>query len=217
MELQQLVNGLDSSGILFGMCLKCFWTKRMRGFDGGLWFAELALFWAEMEILCTRGLERSKTRVSGLQGYEKLVWKLCLSSIYQICELWAFWPFDLFWKQRCELSKLGPVQASYKHAQVGVLCMRLGNLFAARKKVQGSKKCNLTIFTVKTLKMTIFPFWWSDQFSCGNVIQTWSNGSYEFIMLMWVKIHEVWLSISHSRSEERRVGKECRSRWSPYH
>src|SRR5438270_13327782 len=24
-------------------------------------------------------------------------------------------------------------------------------------------------------------------------------------------------SFSHSRSEERRVGKECRSRWSPYH
>ena len=23
--------------------------------------------------------------------------------------------------------------------------------------------------------------------------------------------------ISHRRSEERRVGKECRSRWSPYH
>ena len=22
---------------------------------------------------------------------------------------------------------------------------------------------------------------------------------------------------SHNRSEERRVGKECRSRWSPYH
>ena len=30
-----------------------------------------------------------------------------------------------------------------------------------------------------------------------------------------------WLDISegeiHIRSEERRVGKECRSRWSPYH
>src|SRR5256885_12453694 len=27
-----------------------------------------------------------------------------------------------------------------------------------------------------------------------------------------------WLSgLSASRSEERRVGKECRSRWSPYH
>ena len=23
--------------------------------------------------------------------------------------------------------------------------------------------------------------------------------------------------LSHNRSEERRVGKECRSRWSPYH
>ena len=29
-----------------------------------------------------------------------------------------------------------------------------------------------------------FPFWWSDQISCGIMIQTWSNGSYEFIMLM---------------------------------
>ena len=28
---------------------------------------------------------------------------------------------------------------------------------------------------------------------------------------------EVKLSISNERSEERRVGKECRSRWSPYH
>ena len=26
-----------------------------------------------------------------------------------------------------------------------------------------------------------------------------------------------WYSGTHGRSEERRVGKECRSRWSPYH
>ena len=25
------------------------------------------------------------------------------------------------------------------------------------------------------------------------------------------------LYVAHTRSEERRVGKECRSRWSPYH
>ena len=25
------------------------------------------------------------------------------------------------------------------------------------------------------------------------------------------------VKLVHSRSEERRVGKECRSRWSPYH
>ena len=28
---------------------------------------------------------------------------------------------------------------------------------------------------------------------------------------------EEWYSKTHRRSEERRVGKECRSRWSPYH
>ena len=27
----------------------------------------------------------------------------------------------------------------------------------------------------------------------------------------------IWLFVSQIRSEERRVGKECRSRWSPYH
>ena len=26
-----------------------------------------------------------------------------------------------------------------------------------------------------------------------------------------------WIAGHHRRSEERRVGKECRSRWSPYH
>ena len=33
-----------------------------------------------------------------------------------------------------------------------------------------------------------------------------------------VKILDLMFSDDHlSRSEERRVGKECRSRWSPYH
>ena len=27
----------------------------------------------------------------------------------------------------------------------------------------------------------------------------------------------LWFSTAEHRSEERRVGKECRSRWSPYH
>src|SRR3712207_9310561 len=29
--------------------------------------------------------------------------------------------------------------------------------------------------------------------------------------------HELFISSKAGRSEERRVGKECRSRWSPYH
>src|SRR2546423_2041814 len=28
---------------------------------------------------------------------------------------------------------------------------------------------------------------------------------------------ENWIAAAQQRSEERRVGKECRSRWSPYH
>ena len=31
------------------------------------------------------------------------------------------------------------------------------------------------------------------------------------------KTNPKWVSDFSSRSEERRVGKECRSRWSPYH
>ena len=30
-------------------------------------------------------------------------------------------------------------------------------------------------------------------------------------------VRALWTSNYHQRSEERRVGKECRSRWSPYH
>src|SRR3989338_5298838 len=32
------------------------------------------------------------------------------------------------------------------------------------------------------------------------------------IVVMWA-----WFGVNLLRSEERRVGKECRSRWSPYH
>src|SRR2546427_7686413 len=32
-----------------------------------------------------------------------------------------------------------------------------------------------------------------------------------------IEVHDQGPGIPESRSEERRVGKECRSRWSPYH
>ena len=36
---------------------------------------------------------------------------------------------------------------------------------------------------------------------------------------IWLQGREVWMfsMLYNKRSEERRVGKECRSRWSPYH
>ena len=45
---------------------------------------------------------------------------------------------------------------------------------------------------------------------------------YEYDQLMihlkaMEKEHPDWITKDSPRSEERRVGKECRSRWSPYH
>ena len=41
------------------------------------------------------------------------------------------------------------------------------------------------------------------------------TGNYNFEIRGEIKIEED--DFSAERSEERRVGKECRSRWSPYH
>ena len=39
----------------------------------------------------------------------------------------------------------------------------------------------------------------------------------EFAHAHDVKVYVTANILAHNRSEERRVGKECRSRWSPYH
>ena len=39
----------------------------------------------------------------------------------------------------------------------------------------------------------------------------------EYVMHIAQTIKEQLVSLTPMRSEERRVGKECRSRWSPYH
>ena len=44
---------------------------------------------------------------------------------------------------------------------------------------------------------------------------TVTSAEYEAIHSAWYKAVKVQLPFP--RSEERRVGKECRSRWSPYH
>ena len=36
-------------------------------------------------------------------------------------------------------------------------------------------------------------------------------------LVFWLVLTSNFGEIGRSRSEERRVGKECRSRWSPYH
>ena len=39
----------------------------------------------------------------------------------------------------------------------------------------------------------------------------------ENVMTFAIGVEFVKMLCTHTRSEERRVGKECRSRWSPYH
>ena len=39
----------------------------------------------------------------------------------------------------------------------------------------------------------------------------------EEILASFMEVNKAFFGIALLRSEERRVGKECRSRWSPYH
>ena len=54
-----------------------------------------------------------------------------------------------------------------------------------------------------------------DKFS-GNRPSTYSGSENPNDLVMWIEEMEKLMRLCH-RSEERRVGKECRSRWSPYH
>ena len=53
-----------------------------------------------------------------------------------------------------------------------------------------------------------------------QLIKTWGF-QYKTVAFVWLKTNKkagTWFyGLGHRRSEERRVGKECRSRWSPYH
>ena len=51
----------------------------------------------------------------------------------------------------------------------------------------------------------------------GNIVaDAWKKGLLEDYELVGVT-SRTFASAEKTRSEERRVGKECRSRWSPYH
>src|SRR5256884_5680196 len=58
-----------------------------------------------------------------------------------------------------------------------------------------------------------------DRYLGGHFFDTQAGGSATLWMhFFWIFGHpEVYVLIIPARSEERRVGKECRSRWSPYH
>ena len=49
-----------------------------------------------------------------------------------------------------------------------------------------------------------------------NLISIYYDGFNDLDSLL-IRVEELFLNEDLLRSEERRVGKECRSRWSPYH
>src|ERR1043165_9914633 len=53
---------------------------------------------------------------------------------------------------------------------------------------------------------------------CETLVDSCSQQPFfSFFLVPCLHANTIWRHSSHGRSEERRVGKECRSRWSPYH
>ena len=57
---------------------------------------------------------------------------------------------------------------------------------------------------------------WDGRISRGPSTLTWSNTDTDAVITSVGEASAI-AEDSMGRSEERRVGKECRSRWSPYH
>src|SRR3712207_7398933 len=82
--------------------------------------------------------------------------------------------------------------------------------------VTGVQTCALPIFRLKSDISILVEF-----------LIIFSTSSIRYVSLPYIKYRDLYFSFFKSsrrsllsinqRSEERRVGKECRSRWSPYH
>src|SRR5256885_12118041 len=85
-------------------------------------------------------------------------------------------------------------------------------------KVTGVQTCALPIFTAGVIVGNAFhpelPNWLSFLGSFAGIVLTFLAGAEVDVP----QFRREWrASLSIGRSEERRVGEECRSRWSPYH
>ena len=80
-----------------------------------------------------------------------------------------------------------------------------------------SKSCHIAIGITKDGDREIIGF----MIQSGESEETWTT-FFEYLKERGLQGTELVISDAHkglvsARSEERRVGKECRSRWSPYH
>ena len=65
---------------------------------------------------------------------------------------------------------------------------------------------NLDLAVVAATETTAIDLWWHHYFD-----------ESEPVAEQWMIYGKGVMTLAMPRSEERRVGKECRSRWSPYH
>src|SRR2546430_8718842 len=81
--------------------------------------------------------------------------------------------------------------------------------------VTGVQTCALPIWFGEIYPLTrTRPSWWDDTGTDHNLTVTWNwTGANEPTQMHGL----AGTRVVDKRSEERRVGKECRSRWSPYH
>src|SRR3712207_8397186 len=79
--------------------------------------------------------------------------------------------------------------------------------------VTGVQTCALPIFEQCLVQLRTYPFEMALSFN-SMVLQRYEKGS---IGITPHRDRLSYINLVCVRSEERRVGKECRSRWSPYH
>src|SRR5258708_26567545 len=82
--------------------------------------------------------------------------------------------------------------------------------------VTGVQTCALPIYNLPSASTGIGRIWASPVLADGKLyFVSQSKGTY--VAAAKPKFELVAHNVLDKRSEERRVGKECRSRWSPYH
>src|SRR5256885_14377566 len=94
-------------------------------------------------------------------------------------------------------------------------------------KVTGVQTCALPISFAKTLSLVPFTSpiatpvrWTAGSMGTGELVLSLAMLVVGILGVTWIaaRIYRVGILMTGKRrSEERRVGKECRSRWSPYH
>src|SRR2546430_13719312 len=82
--------------------------------------------------------------------------------------------------------------------------------------VTGVQTCALPIFRIMSAKPAFLIDLDDTLLVCGTHYEETKQKFYEYMTRFGLSVEEVKYRFSW-RSEERRVGKECRSRWSPYH